>query len=100
VGADLEAGGDEPSLVAALGESLPDRVSYTACGDCRASVCPSCADPYRRDAYPKSRTTAASMGLAFSPIDPRSTMAAQRGSSMDHARRRQIDAENLATAAT
>jgi hypothetical protein len=49
-----------------LNQSLPNRVIYTACGDRRASVCPSCAETYRRDTYPTSRTTAASMGLAFS----------------------------------
>jgi len=32
-------------------ESLPDRVIYTACGDRRASVCPPCAETYRRDTY-------------------------------------------------
>ena len=47
-------------------QSLPDRVIYTACGDRRASVCRPCAETYRRDAYPKSRTTAATMELACS----------------------------------
>jgi hypothetical protein len=31
--------------------TLPDRVIYTACGDRRASVCPPCAETYRRDTY-------------------------------------------------
>lgn len=31
--------------------SLPDHVIYTACGDRRASVCPACAETYRRDMY-------------------------------------------------
>jgi hypothetical protein len=31
--------------------SLPDRVIYTACGDRRGSVCPACAETYRRDTY-------------------------------------------------
>jgi len=31
--------------------ALPDRVIYTACGDRRASVCPPCAETYRRDTY-------------------------------------------------
>ena len=31
--------------------SMHDRVIYTACGDRRASVCPSCAETYRRDTY-------------------------------------------------
>jgi hypothetical protein len=31
--------------------ALPDRVIYTACGDRRASVCPACAETYRRDTY-------------------------------------------------
>jgi len=31
--------------------SMPDHVIYTACGDRRASVCPSCAETYRRDTY-------------------------------------------------
>jgi hypothetical protein len=31
--------------------TMPDRVIYTACGDRRASVCPSCAETYRRDTY-------------------------------------------------
>ena len=31
--------------------SMPDQVIYTACGDRRASVCPSCAETYRRDTY-------------------------------------------------
>jgi hypothetical protein len=31
--------------------TLPDRVIYTACGDRRASVCPACAETYRRDTY-------------------------------------------------
>jgi hypothetical protein len=30
---------------------LPDRAIYTPCGDRRASVCPACAERYRRDAY-------------------------------------------------
>jgi hypothetical protein len=32
-------------------ESLPDRVLYTPCGYRRASVCPACAETYRRDTY-------------------------------------------------
>ena len=31
--------------------TLPDKVLYTPCGDRRASVCPSCAETYRRDTY-------------------------------------------------
>jgi hypothetical protein len=31
--------------------TLPDKVIYTPCGDRRASVCPACADTYRRDTY-------------------------------------------------
>jgi hypothetical protein len=31
--------------------ALPDRVIYTACGDRRASVCPSCSETYKRDTY-------------------------------------------------
>lgn len=30
---------------------VPDGVIYTACGDRRASVCPPCAETYRRDTY-------------------------------------------------
>jgi hypothetical protein len=30
---------------------MPDGVIYTACGDRRASVCPPCAETYRRDTY-------------------------------------------------
>ena len=30
---------------------MPDRVIYKACGNRRASVCPSCAEVYRADAY-------------------------------------------------
>jgi hypothetical protein len=30
---------------------LPDRAIYTPCGDRRTSVCPACAETYRRDAY-------------------------------------------------
>jgi hypothetical protein len=32
-------------------DQLPDRVLYTPCGDRRASVCPACAETYRRDTY-------------------------------------------------
>ena len=32
-------------------EDLPDGVIYKACGNRRATVCPSCAETYRRDAY-------------------------------------------------
>jgi hypothetical protein len=32
-------------------ESMPDGVIYKACGNRRASVCPSCSDMYRRDAF-------------------------------------------------
>jgi hypothetical protein len=32
-------------------DTLPDRVVYTPCGDRRASVCPACAETYRRDTY-------------------------------------------------
>ena len=32
-------------------EDVPDGVIYTACGDRRASVCPPCAETYRRDTY-------------------------------------------------
>ncbi|WP_433494532.1 replication initiator [Micromonospora sp. CA-248089] len=32
-------------------ESMPDGVIYTACGNRRAAVCPSCARTYQRDAY-------------------------------------------------
>ncbi len=31
--------------------ALPDRALYTPCGDRRASVCPACAETYRRDTY-------------------------------------------------
>ena len=31
--------------------ALPDHVLYTPCGDRRASVCPACAETYRRDTY-------------------------------------------------
>ena len=31
--------------------TLPDKVIYTPCGDRRASVCPACAETYRRDTY-------------------------------------------------
>jgi hypothetical protein len=31
--------------------AMPDRVIYTCCGDRRASVCPPCAETYRRDTY-------------------------------------------------
>ncbi len=29
-------------------DTLPDKVIYTPCGDRRASVCPACAETYRR----------------------------------------------------
>ena len=32
-------------------DTLPDKVIYTPCGDRRASVCPACAETYRRDTY-------------------------------------------------
>ena len=32
-------------------DSMPDQVIYKACGNRRASVCPSCAEVYRADAY-------------------------------------------------
>ena len=32
-------------------DQLPDKVLYTPCGDRRASVCPPCAETYRRDTY-------------------------------------------------
>ncbi|GAB1643858.1 plasmid replication initiator protein [Krasilnikovia sp. MM14-A1259] len=32
-------------------DSMPDGVIYTPCGNRRASVCPSCAEVYRRDTY-------------------------------------------------
>lgn len=32
-------------------EDMPDGVIYKACGNRRATVCPSCAETYRRDAY-------------------------------------------------
>jgi hypothetical protein len=32
-------------------KDLPDGVIYKACGNRRVTVCPSCADTYRRDAY-------------------------------------------------
>ncbi|MGP4105189.1 replication initiator [Nonomuraea sp. KM90] len=31
--------------------AMPDGIIYKACGNRRATVCPSCADTYRRDAY-------------------------------------------------
>ena len=31
--------------------TLPDKAIYTPCGDRRASVCPACAETYRRDTY-------------------------------------------------
>jgi hypothetical protein len=31
--------------------SLPDGVIYKACGNRRTTICPSCAEIYRRDAY-------------------------------------------------
>ncbi|MGB6512218.1 MAG: replication initiator, partial [Mycobacterium sp.] len=31
--------------------TMPDNVIYTPCGTRRASVCPACAETYRRDAY-------------------------------------------------
>jgi hypothetical protein len=38
-------------LHAAHTTTMPDGVIYKACGNRRASVCPSCAETYRRDAY-------------------------------------------------
>jgi len=35
--------------------SMPDGVIYTACGNRLASVCPSCSDRYKRDAYQIAR---------------------------------------------
>jgi hypothetical protein len=35
---------------------MPDGVIYKACGNRRASVCPSCAETYRRDAFELIRT--------------------------------------------
>jgi hypothetical protein len=32
-------------------DTMPDNVIYTPCGTRRASVCPACAETYRRDAY-------------------------------------------------
>jgi hypothetical protein len=32
-------------------DTLPDKAIYTPCGDRRASVCPACAETYRRDTY-------------------------------------------------
>ncbi|MEU7615574.1 replication initiator [Micromonospora rifamycinica] len=32
-------------------DTMPDSVIYTACGNRRATVCPSCAHTYQRDAY-------------------------------------------------
>jgi len=32
-------------------DTLPDRAIYTPCGDRRGSVCPACAETYRRDTY-------------------------------------------------
>ena len=32
-------------------DAMPDRVIYKACGNRRATVCPSCAELYRADAY-------------------------------------------------
>jgi hypothetical protein len=32
-------------------DTLPDKVLYVPCGDRRASVCPACAETYRRDTY-------------------------------------------------
>jgi hypothetical protein len=32
-------------------EDMPDGVIYTPCGNRRSSICPSCAETYRRDAY-------------------------------------------------
>jgi hypothetical protein len=32
-------------------KTMPDRVIYKACGNRRHTVCPSCAETYRRDAY-------------------------------------------------
>jgi hypothetical protein len=32
-------------------DTLPDKVLYAPCGDRRASVCPACAETYRRDTY-------------------------------------------------
>jgi hypothetical protein len=32
-------------------DTMPDRVIYKACGNRRTTVCPSCAETYRRDAY-------------------------------------------------
>lgn len=37
-------------------QTMPDGVIYKPCGNRRASVCPSCAETYRRDAYELIRT--------------------------------------------
>jgi hypothetical protein len=47
---DINPGSGE--IVRALDtDSLPDGVLYIPCGDRRASVCPACAETYRRDTY-------------------------------------------------
>ena len=38
-------------VTSASTEGMPDGLIYKACGNRRASVCPSCAETYRRDAY-------------------------------------------------
>jgi hypothetical protein len=46
-----DAATGELAPVAAEGGAGPDGVVYKACGDRRASVCPTCAETYRADTW-------------------------------------------------
>jgi hypothetical protein len=50
-------------------ESMPDGVIYTPCGNRRASVCPSCAEVYRRDTYQIIRAGLEGGRYGLPPLD-------------------------------
>ncbi|WP_420865685.1 replication initiator [Actinopolymorpha cephalotaxi] len=54
-------------------EDMPDGVIYKACGNRRASVCPSCAEMYRADAYQTRRVASPNPAVLVVPLSPART---------------------------
>ncbi|MEV4533401.1 replication initiator [Asanoa sp. NPDC049518] len=50
-------------------ETMPDGAIYTPCGNRRASVCPSCAEVYRRDTYQIIRAGLEGNRYGLPPLD-------------------------------
>jgi len=80
--------------------ALPDRVIYTAFGDRRASVCPPCAETYRRDTYQLVRAgLAGGKGVSESVAVHPCVFATLMGAVGSHRAGHQSGAGDLAPAA-